>query len=274
MSASEPLLLYVILGAAGSGRRTILSDLIADGLSEDERAVTLVSQNEAETNPDEEKKLGRTILWSLRDGFLSFDTDAIGDATHLFFLTDGRSDPTDQLEAFKTWADSSGGEMARVICIVNCQLASKHPELVAWYEACIHFSDVVLLNKREGVENKWLSDFQNKFKSQFYPCLFEFVKNGKVKNPPLVLEPQARRVSHLFDEVEWEVVDDDGETSDAEDADDAFFDDEEGEFAEGDSVEEEVELRPVVDPYLERNAAGRRVKPLPTIAKYLDAEAP
>jgi hypothetical protein len=274
MSSSEPLLLYVILGAAGSGRRTILSDLIADGLSEEERAVVLVSQNEAETNPDEEKKLGRTILWSLREGFLSFDVDAIGDATHLFFLTDGRSDPTDQLEAFKTWADSSGGEIARVISIVNCQLASKHPELAAWYEACIHFSDVVLLNKREGVENKWLSDFQTRFKSQFFPCLFEFVKNGKVKNPPLVLEPQARRVSHLFDEVEWEVVDNEGETSDAEDADDAFFDDDEGEFAKGDTVEEEVELRPVVDPYLERNAAGRRVKPLPTIAKYLDEEAP
>jgi len=273
MSSSEPLLLYVILGAASSGRRTILSDLITDGLSEDERAVVLISQNEAETNSVEEKKLGRTILWSLRDGFLSFDTDAIGDATHLFFLTDGRADPIDQLEAFKTWADGSGGELARVICVVNCHLAEKHHEVAAWYEACIHFSDVVLLNKREGVENKWLSDFQNKFKALFYPCLFEFVKNGKVKNPPLVLEPQARRNSHLFDEVEWEVVDDEGETSDAEDADDAFFDEDEADTAERDTVEEEVELRPVVDPYLERNAGGRRVKPLPAIAKFLDTES-
>ena len=229
---------------------------------------------EADTIPDDEIKLGRTVLWSLREGFLSFDVDAIGDATHLFFLTDGRCDPADQLEAFKTWADSSGGEIARVITVVNCQLASKHPEVVAWYEACIHFSDVVLLNKREGVENKWLSDFQNRFKSQFFPCLFEFVKDGKVKNPPLVLEPQARRVSHLFDEVEWEVVDDDGDATDAEETDDAFFDEEDEAGAKGDTVEEEVELRPVVDPYLERNAAGRRAKPIPAIAKFLDEEAP
>ena len=133
-------MLYVILGAAGAGRRTILSDLIADGLSEEERAVVLVSQNEAETNPDEEKRLGRTVLWSLREGFLSFDTDAIGDATHLFFLTDGRSDPVDQLEAFKTWADGSGGQIARVITVVNCALAAKHHEVAAWYDACIHLS--------------------------------------------------------------------------------------------------------------------------------------
>ena len=41
--------------------------------------------------------------------------------------------------------------IARVITIVNCELAEKHSALLAWYEACVHFSDIVLLNRREGV---------------------------------------------------------------------------------------------------------------------------
>jgi hypothetical protein len=52
-------------------------------------------------------------------------------------------------------------------------------------------------DRREGVANKWLSDFRAHFDGQFYPCLFELVKGGRVKNPALVLDPLARRMSHL-----------------------------------------------------------------------------
>jgi hypothetical protein len=44
-------------------------------------------------------------------------------------------------------------EIARVYTVINCQLAEKHPALRAWFEACVHCSDVALLNRREGVGN-------------------------------------------------------------------------------------------------------------------------
>jgi G3E family GTPase len=174
----------------------------------------------------------------------------------VFFVTDGRANPVDQLEALKAWIEAQGAELARIVCVVDCQLAERHPALRAWFDACVHFADVVLLNRREGVANKWMSDFQARFKSQFMPCLFEMVKAGRVKNPGLVLDPQARRMSHVFDEEQdWIFTNAEGDEV------------EEDEETEGD---EEVEAKPEEDPYFERLNGGRRVKELPDIAAFLD----
>ena len=95
-------------------------------------------------------------------------------------------------------------------------------------------------------------DFQAHYAAQFLPCLFELVKAGRVKNPALILEPQARRMSHVFDEeLNWEITG--AEESDAE-------------------GEEEIEAKPEEDPYLQRLAGGRRVKEIPNVAKYLPKE--
>jgi hypothetical protein len=78
--------------------------------------------------------------------------------------------------------------------------------------------------------------------------LFELVKAGRVENPALILEPQARRMTHVFDEEpNWEVTGAGGEAAD----------------------EEEVAAQPEEDPYLQRRAGGRRVKEIPDMAKYL-----
>lgn len=249
MPAEKPLV-YLVLGAAGSGRREVLLDLIAGGLAPTDRPLVLVSDREAADPAD--AKLPNLQRWSWADETIA--TPDLGTATHVFLVTDGRASPVDQVEAFKPWLEARGAELGRVVLVVNCQLAERTPALLPWYEACVHFADVVLLNRREGVANKWLSDFQNRFKDQFYPCLMEFVKAGRVKNPALILEPQARRLSHYFDEdVAW--VNADG--SDDED---------EEEMSEG---EDEVELVPEEDPYLIRDAANRRRKIIPDIAKYL-----
>ncbi len=255
MTEKFSALIYVVLGAAGSGRRSIVTDLIDGGLEENETAVVLLPENDAGWTA--QRPGLRVVKWSMNEGHAIIPPDAIAGATHAFLISDGRANPVDQIEAFKPWLETSGGELARVITVVNCRLAEQNPPLVAWYEACIHFSDVVLLAEREGVANKWMSDFQNRFRDQFFPCLFEIVREGKVKNPPLVLEPQARRMSHLFDEPDWEVIADD--------------DDEEGE--EGRETNEEVELVAEADPYLERRAGGRRVKEIPDITKFLVQES-
>ncbi len=246
-------MVYLVLGAAGSGRREVLADIIDDGLTESDRAAVMVAESDVAESMD--AKLPGVSTWNWSDGAI------IGtmpdDATHIFFVSDGHRNPVDQAEVFKVWVEAQGGVVARVLCVVNCQLAEKHPPLLAWYEACVHFSDVVLLNKREGVDNKWLSEFQNHFKKLFYPCVFEFVKDGRVKNPALVLVPEARRMTHAYDEEQ-----------------DWIFKNEEGEVIDEEDEEEdgEVEATPAEDPYFERRMGGRRVKEIPDIARFLDRE--
>lgn len=253
MSASDSPLIYLVLGAAGSGRREILSDLIEAGLdaSSDKAAVILASDEAADAF---DAKLSNVSRWSWQDERIAAVLPE--GVTHVFFVTSGRENPVDQAEAFKGWLDAQDVELARTLCVVNCQLAEKHSALLAWYEACIHFSDVVLLNRREGVENKWLSDFLMHFKKQFYPSIFDTVKQGKVKNPALVLEPEARRMTHAFDEEQdWVITNAEGEEVDEEDET---------------SEDDELQAKPEVDPYFERRSeGGRRVKELPDIKKYL-----
>ena len=235
MPAAKPSV-YLILGAARSGRRKVLADLLADGAGPGDRTVVMLSEDEAADPCD--AQLGPNIRWRWTDG--AIDAPPPGEAAQVFFVTDGRRNPVDQIEAFKVWIEAVGGELARVLCIVNCQWAEQHPELLTWYDACIHFADVVLLNKREGVANKWISDFKARYTGQFYPCLFEMVKNGRVKNPVLLLETEARRLSHFFDE-----PDDLTGDFDSEDEDD-------------DSEEDDAAAEPEVDPYLARRPNGRR----------------
>lgn len=250
--AAETPLVYLILGAVGSGRRTLLADLIDAGLAPGDRAAVMLADNEAASELD--ARLPQVSRWSWVEGTIQGELPQ--EATHVFFVTSGTANPVDQTEAFKAWLDAQSADLARVICVVDCQLAEKHPPLLAWHEACVHFADVVLLNRREGVENKWLSGFLTHFNKQFYPCVFETMKAGKVKNPALVLEPEARRMTHVFDEEQdWIVTNSEGEEIDEED-----------ETAE----DEELQAKPEEDPYFARRSeGGRRVKEIPDIKKFL-----
>lgn len=251
MAAPEKPLVYLILGSAGSGRRAVLADLLEDGLAPGDRPAAMLAASETAAEID--AKLPALTRWTWTGE--AIEGALPPDATHVFFLAEGRTNPVDQIEVFVAWLEAQGGRIARVLTVVNCRLAEQNPALLAWYEACIHFSDIVLLNRREGVENRWMSDFQGHFKKQFLPSLFEFVKDGHVKNPALVLDPQARRMSHVFDdEQDWIFQTTEGEIIDEE------------EETEGD---EEVEATREEEPYFARDAAGRRVKKLPDITKYL-----
>jgi hypothetical protein len=234
---------YLILGAAGSGRREVLYDLIEEGLNEEDTPAVLLASGEEPSAFDE--KLPEVGRWSVGPE-LSIELELPSTASHIFLVADGRKDPVDQIEALKGWLNDRAIQMALVLCVVDCGLAEKNTRLFSWFEACIYFSDIILLNHREGVSNKWMGDFKEKFAKKFYPCLFEFVKKGRVENPSLVLAPVARRMSHVFDEQEWIVADEDEEESD-----------------------DDVEMKPEEDPYFERRNGGRRVHELPNIADYL-----
>lgn len=269
MPAETPLV-YIILGAAGSGRREVLADLLQSGLAEGDRAVVLLASTEAADEQD--ARLGTLARWTWRDG--AIDAALPPEATHIFFVTDGRQNPVDQLEALQKWVPAVHAEIGRVITVVNCRLAEQHPALLAWYEACIHFSDVALLNQREGVANKWMSEFQLRFKELCYPCLMEIVKSGRVKNPLVVLDPQARRMSHIFDVDEWTGLDLEGVEFGTEDEDGSEVTEDAPAKKAGKgknaAEDDEDDWKPEVEAYFVRIPSGRREREIPDIAKYLN----
>ncbi|AHF89737.1 hypothetical protein OPIT5_05340 [Opitutaceae bacterium TAV5] len=276
-SSGKPLL-YIILGAAGSGRREVIADLVADGLGEEDNAVLLLPEGEAAAG--EALADVTTAHWQLEAG--TIDAQVPAGATHVFFLTDGRGNPVDQLEALVPWSRAAGLEVARVITVVNCQLAEHHTELLAWYDACIHFSDVTLLHRREGVANKWMSDFQARYRDRYYPCLFELVKGSRVRNPALVLESEARRMSHAFDADEWAGISLEGVEFGTEDEEDDEGDrlapsGKSGKKAKRAAKKKEAADKedddgmdlPEIDPYFERRAGGQRIRVIPDVSRFL-----
>ncbi len=265
VAADLSQLVYVVLGAPGSGRREVLADLITDGLDAvEERAHVYLPAGEGALPADEKigAKSAAPMAWNAELQLIVADAPP-AEATHIFILLDGRVDPVDQLEALKPWLAAHSLPVARILTVVHCQLAEKHPALQPWFDACIHFSDVVLLNRREGVANKWLSDFRRRYEDQYLPCVFEMVKAGRVKNPAAILDPVARRLSQFFDPTEWDDVDLEG-------VEIGESDDEDGEDVRPlDKSQLDPDDQPPAEPWLERDAAGRRKRPLPDIRKLL-----
>lgn len=250
---------YFILGTPGSGRRAILRDLIENGLTPEEKAVVLLAETEGPSPADERLgKLKNTEVrrWQFeQSGFPAMDLPA--DAT-VFFLADPQVSPVDQVEALKPWLVAQGRELGRIFMVVDCQLAEKQPVLRQWFDACIHFSDVVFLNRREGLANKWLSDFIKHYTDEYFPCHFVQVKTkGDLPTPLVWLDPAARRVSQYFED-------------DYVDLSDVVIEMGDDEAEEGDKVEpgEEDGIIPP-EPYFVRQRSGRREKEVPDVRDYL-----
>lgn len=253
MSAEKPLV-YLILGAAGAGRREVVADLIEGGGFAPEKTAVIISENEI---GDEQPTGLNPITWHA-DEDNNIEATWPAEATVGFFITDGRSNPVDQIEAFKPWLEEQGLELARVICVVHCRLLARHSALNVWYDACVHFSDYVLLHQRDGVDNKWLSDYRTHFAKRYIPSLIDMVKKGRVKNPALVLDQQTRRLSHFFDEDET-----DGWKAFVADAEDVII---------GDEAEDDLddEVNADEDEYLARYPSGGRRRVIPKISEYLN----
>ena len=254
---TEKPLVYLVLGAPDSGRRELVADLIDSGVSAAESPVVFVAETEVEPGAAVSRAQLASWTWNEENERERITATWPAGATMGFFIADSRRSPVDQIEAFKPWMKAQGVEMARVITVYHCELVARHDRLRLWYDACVHFSDIVLLNRREGVENKWISELRTRFAKACMPCLVEMVKKGKVANPPLVLDLQVRRFSHWFDDQDpWmAMIDSETEIVIEEGAEDV--DEDEQDFDE-------------VDPYLARHPSGRRAKEVPSIASILD----
>ncbi len=238
---------YLILGCKGTGQFQILSDLIDFGADKDEKSLVYCSSNDksdADADFAIRTREATLVAYEWDGGTLDLRID--GDEDLVFVVADGLSDPADFVEAFHAWLAGNGCELGRVMTVLHSELAIARHEAFAWFDCCIHFSDVVLMNKRENVSNKDMKKFLDHYEEECFPCLFEYVKKGRVPNPSLLLETQPRRITRIFDEPE------------------IFEDDDEEE-----ELEEEVAGDPTKDAFLKRISGGRRERRLPRIAEHL-----
>ncbi len=244
---------YFILGTPGSGRRALVRDLAENGLA-DEKVVVLLSESEKADPADAElARLAHVEVQRWQWAGPDLPRFKLPSTATVFLLADPLASPVDQVEALKPWLVAQGRELARIFCCVDCQLVEKQPVLLQWFEACIRFADVVFLGNRAGVANKWLSDFIQHFKGQFFPCLFIQVKKGDLPNPALVLDPTPRRLSQYFDEAEdYSDLEIEIETDDEEDEDDP-----------------EADGLPEPEPYFERLLNGHRAREVPDVRDFL-----
>lgn len=223
--SDEPLpLLYLVLGAAGSDRRAVLADLIDGGLFGGARAAVLLCATE---QPDAAgdallAKSGAEIgTWTWEKPEIHATVPE--NVTHLFLVADGRMNPVDFIEAAREWLAAQPVRFARVLTTLHARLAHDRPELALWFEACLHYADAVLMTKHDGIEAKWITAFEKRYRDQYFPFLFEVVRKGQTKNPAAFLEPEARRVAQVFEE-QTELADETDEEVEAAKAEnDRFF---------------------------------------------------
>lgn len=250
MTSGSPSV-YFVLGTPGSVRRAIVRDLVENGLATEDRALLLLAESETADPADARLAALPNVevrRWTWAEPTLP--SIELAEGTTVFFLADSRVSPMDQLEALKPWLEEHGARLARIFCVVDCQLAEKQPVLRQWFDACIHFADVVFLTHREGLANKWLSDFIKHYTNERFPCHFVQVKaKGDLATPLVWLDPTARRVSQYFDE---------GETYEVEGL----------ETDDDDDEEDDTGLLPT-EPYFVRLSSGRREKEVPTLGDYL-----
>ena len=205
---------YLVYGITDSGRREILLDLIESGTDKEKPVLYFRPEQEPHSPTDESLKALENVSvvnWQLSGTKIRHGSIKAAPQT-IFFLAPGNSDPADVAEALKTWVDGNGCQLARIITVVHCSFLSQTENALPWFNACIHFSDIVLLNRRENVTNTWVKNFELGYRKQYCPSRFLLVKKGRVANPFEILEPEARRISLYFDEliqIEEDAFDDD-----------------------------------------------------------------
>ncbi len=238
---------YIMLGSRGAGRREVLLDLVSNGFDSEER-IRLYRTDEFQESDFADFPPNVEIMpWGVSGGSLSIESPESA-PENIFILTNGRESQIDQMEILVALLRRLNWSVARVLTVIDCALLEKTPALAEWYKACLHFSDTALLNRRETVPNSWMKAFTDGYKEACNPCVFEFVKKGKLDNPSRVLLPEARRLSMVFDDTD--PLD-------------------EMEFDEDNLPDEPFDLVSKADPYFERNDAGARCIRLPDIKKFV-----
>jgi len=148
--------------------------------------------------PVPESLAGSTVE-SVQPGSLATSLP-INEPGNAFLLLNPRLHLLDQIEELARVLLDADLEPAKVITCVDAALAEVSTKLQSWLDACIFFSDIVLLGNRATASKPFLRDFEKRYRRKCYPCVFMFLKGpGQPVNPRTVLTPDARRISQVFD---------------------------------------------------------------------------
>ncbi len=240
--------LFIILGTPDSGRRDLVVQLL-DGLPGGARVYVSRSEKPAPADAALAALDEVEVLPWFTDGVNLEIPEAEDSPDRVVFITEGSRNPVDQVEILSALAPRLGWRLVRIITVVDCRLAHAKPALTDWFKACIHFSDAVLLNRREGVPPSFDRDFLEPYQKDCAPALFEKTKKGRIPNPDLILLDETRRISQVFDE-------------DRDPTDDMEFD-------EDNLPDQPFDLVNKADPYFERDDRGHRRLRIPDIGEHL-----
>ena len=246
---------YLMMGVAGSGRRQVLADLVESGLPAGTSVALYFAEDElpcpAASEALSKQEAVKIFSWSMHNSRI-VAAPPPNETEVIFFVLSGVESPVDALEAFPDWLSGHDLRLTRVLTVIDAEKTHAYPIVQAWYDACLHFSDVALFTHRGGTcPVGWVEAYIESYRKACYPCLFIQLKKKQVDNPALVLDPTVRRLSQAFDSAE----DFEGD-----------FDD----IIEGD-VEEVIQIdgapidMSVVDPYFVRLPNGNRAKPVQRI---------
>ncbi len=234
--------LIIILGLRGSGRLTVAKELAENGWSDGKRIRTFREAHEAES--------GAADTWAFAAGAATLP--APGDADAGILVTHGGLSAVDQMEALHRALPASGWQVQRIVTVVDCPLTQRHPDVARWLVPCVHFADVVVLNRRWEVPGQWVNKFLEPYEADFYPCLVvNLLKHGTLTNPAMLIEGEPLRRTHIFDDID--AVD-------------------EMEFDEDNLPDEPFDLVRQPDKYFARDELGRRILNVPEIGEVLRRE--
>ena len=193
---------YLILGPNGSGRRALLADFV-DSLESESSVLYFKHRDEIINDYDsplESLNAVSTVFWSVEGSKIKHESISVSPSS-IFFIAPASIDLADVMEGLKGWLSKNDCQLTRIITVIDCKSLCENNSQNSWYEAAVHFSDMVLLNRREGVSEKWIKDMVTEKKKHFHPTRFELVKKNRVNNPIDVLDSQTYRTSLFFDDL-------------------------------------------------------------------------
>ena len=92
----------------------------------------------------------RTVFWFVED--LKIKHGPItANPSCIFFIVPANIDLADFIEGIRGWLRKNNCQLTRIMTVINCRSLYENDTHNNWYDAAIHFSDMVLINKREGV---------------------------------------------------------------------------------------------------------------------------
>lgn len=204
-------------------------------------------------NPDHQKELPAS--WEHHLPSADFFADSAHTNKIVFWLLDPRENLADSLEETSDILTDAGITPVKVLTVVDCLATEKHSVVQKYYQACIHFSDVVLLGNRDGVSQKWLREWQESFRKACFPCDFHMIKKGgHLVEAQSIFYPDIRRITQIFDPPESHSIDP------------MLLPEWEASF----DPEDEDSQPPATesDPWLERHPNGARKQIIPDVAAH------